>query len=49
MIEQELAESPESIAQRKRTCLIASLVASLQSDEKMEATKNDEERKGCLN
>ncbi|CAF1126910.1 unnamed protein product [Adineta steineri] len=45
MIEQELSESPESISQRKRTCLIASLVASLQKDEKAEAMKSEEEKK----
>ncbi|CAF1381704.1 unnamed protein product [Adineta steineri] len=46
MIEQELSESPESISQRKRTCLIASLVASLQKDEKAEAMKSEEEKRG---
>jgi cytochrome P450 len=46
MIEQELANGQESIAQRKRTSLIASLVGSLQEDEKLEATKGDEDKKG---
>jgi cytochrome P450 len=48
MIEQELAESPESVAQRKRTCLIASLVASLQKVEQFEATQSEEEKKGKI-
>jgi cytochrome P450 len=48
MIEQELTESPESIAQRKRTSLIVSLVSSLQQDEKAEAKKSEEEKKGKL-
>ena len=46
MIEQELAKNLESIAQRKRTSLIASLVSSLQQDEKEEAKKNEEDKKG---
>lgn len=46
MIEQEQTMSPESIAQRKRTSLIASLVDSLQKNEKLEATKNEEDKKG---
>jgi hypothetical protein len=46
MIEQELAENPELIAQRKRTSLIASLVSSLQQNEKEEAKKSEEEKKG---
>ena len=46
MIEKELNESSESRAERKRTCLIASLVASLQQDEKAEAMKNEEAKKG---
>ena len=37
MMEQELATNEESIVHRKRTCLIASLVGSLQKDEKVEA------------
>ncbi|CAF2668214.1 unnamed protein product [Rotaria sp. Silwood2] len=39
MIEQELTQSPESRAQRKKTSLIALLVNSLQDDEKAEARK----------
>jgi len=46
IIEQELAENPESIAQRQRTSLIASLVSSLQQDERAEAKKSEEEKKG---
>jgi len=46
MVEQELGESEESRTQRKRTSLIASLVASLQTDEKLEATKREEDKKG---
>ncbi|CAF3971190.1 unnamed protein product, partial [Rotaria sordida] len=46
MIEQELAESPESRAHRKRTSLIASLVASLQQDEAEQAKKSEEENPG---
>jgi cytochrome P450 len=46
MIEQELGESEESRTQRKRTSLIASLVASLQQDEKLEASKCEEDKRG---
>ncbi len=46
MIEQELNENLQSPLERKRTCLIASLVASLQQDENVEAMKNEEARKG---
>lgn len=46
MIEQENEASPESRAIRKRTSLIASLVASLQNDEAAEALKSEEEKKG---
>lgn len=46
MIEQELTSDPQSIAQRKRTSLIASLVSSLQADEKLEETKSEEDKKG---
>ncbi|CAF4048623.1 unnamed protein product [Rotaria sordida] len=46
MIDQELAENPTTRAERKRTCLIASLVTSLQQDEMLEATKSEEDRKG---
>ena len=48
MIEQELGESSESSAHRKRTSLIASLVSSLQNDEKVEEAKSEEERKGKI-
>jgi cytochrome P450 len=46
MIDHEQATSLESITQRKRTSLIASLVDSLQGNEKLEATKSEEEKKG---
>ena len=46
MIDQELQETPAMRAERKRSSLIASLVASLQSDEKLEATKPEEEKRG---
>jgi hypothetical protein len=46
IIEKELNESPESTAERKRTCLIASFVSSLQEDEKAEAMKNESDKKG---
>ena len=46
MIEQELEETPQARFERKKTSLIASLVASLQEDEKIEASKSDEEKKG---
>jgi cytochrome P450 len=46
MIEQELGESSKSRSERKRTCLIASLVDSLQNDEKIESMKKEEDRKG---
>ncbi|CAF1008908.1 unnamed protein product [Rotaria sordida] len=46
IIEQELNENSESMAQRKRTSLIASLISSLQTNEKLEAIKHDEEKKG---
>lgn len=48
MIEHELNASSEMRAERKRTSLIASLVTSLQEDEKLEATKPEEEKKGRL-
>jgi len=48
MMEQEMAQSKEVIEQRKRTCLIASLVGSLQIDEAMEAKKRDEDKKGMF-
>ena len=46
MIEQEQRKTSEEIAERKRTSLIASLVDSLQQDEKAEAAKPEEEKKG---
>lgn len=46
MIEQELRQTSETRAQRKRTSLIASLVDSLQTDENDELTKSEENRKG---
>ncbi|CAF1278630.1 unnamed protein product [Adineta steineri] len=46
MIDNEMTASEESRAQRKRTCLIASLIASLQEDEEMEAKKSENEKKG---
>ena len=46
MMEQELAEDEESRVQRKRTCLIASLVSSLQTDEIAEAAKSEEDKRG---
>ena len=46
MIAQELRETPEARAERKRTSLIASLVDSLQKDEKLEEKKPEEEKKG---
>jgi cytochrome P450 len=46
MMEQELAESEESRTQRKRTCLVASLVSSLQKDEILESKKSEEEKQG---
>jgi hypothetical protein len=46
MIEQELRETPAMRAERKKTSLIAALVASLQEDEQLEATKSEENKKG---
>ncbi|CAF3663560.1 unnamed protein product [Rotaria sp. Silwood1] len=46
MIEQELQEAPMMRAERKKISLIASLIASLQQDEKIEALKTEEDRKG---
>jgi cytochrome P450 len=46
MIDNEMAASQESRAQRKRTCLIASLVASLQEDEEAETKKSEDDKKG---
>ena len=48
MIDNELAANGESRAQRKRTCLIASLISSLQEDEESEARKNENEKKGRI-
>jgi hypothetical protein len=48
MIEQELAETVEIRAERKRTSLIAALVSSLQQDERVEATKSEENKKGII-
>ncbi len=46
MIEQELRETPQIRAERKRTSLIASLIDSLQQDEQFEAKKSEETKKG---
>ncbi|UJR11972.1 hypothetical protein I4U23_016150 [Adineta vaga] len=46
IIEQESTESEESLASRKRTCFIASLVTSLQKDESLEANKSEDDKKG---
>ena len=46
MIDKEISESAESRAERKRTCLIASLVASRQLNEQEEANKAEDEKKG---
>ena len=46
MIEQELRQTPDMRSARKRTSLIAALVNSLQQDEKLEANKSDEDKKG---
>ncbi|CAF4341816.1 unnamed protein product, partial [Adineta steineri] len=46
IIEHEQEINPELIVQRKRTCLISSLVGSLQRNEKLEAIKNEEQKKG---
>ncbi|CAF1440467.1 unnamed protein product, partial [Didymodactylos carnosus] len=46
IMEQEQRKTPEEIAQRKRTSLIASLVTSLQEDEKAEAAKPEQDKKG---
>lgn len=48
MMEQEIAQNKEVIEQRKRTCLIASLVGSLQEDETAEAKKSEEDKKGFV-
>ncbi|CAF4647709.1 unnamed protein product [Rotaria sp. Silwood1] len=46
MVEEKMSESPDSIAEQKKTSLIASLVSSLQTDEKAEAKKKEEDKKG---
>ena len=46
IIDIELSKTPDEITQRKRTSLIASLVDSLQQNEKLEATKSEENKKG---
>ncbi|CAF5135100.1 unnamed protein product [Rotaria sp. Silwood1] len=46
MVEEKMSESPDSIAEHKKTSLIASLVSSLQTDEKAEAKKKEEDKKG---
>ncbi|CAF1178689.1 unnamed protein product [Adineta steineri] len=46
MIEHELNSSSEMRSERKRTSFIASLVISLQVDEKAEGAKPEEEKKG---
>ena len=46
IIEEEQRKAPEEIAERKRTSLIASLVTSIQQDEKTEAVKPEQEKKG---
>ncbi|CAF1306496.1 unnamed protein product, partial [Adineta steineri] len=46
MVEQELTESLDSRTERKKISLIASLVSSLQTDEKAEAVKKEEDKKG---
>ncbi|CAF4399075.1 unnamed protein product [Rotaria sp. Silwood2] len=46
MIEHELNTTIDMRMERKRTCFIASLVTSLQENEKLEAAKPEEEKKG---
>lgn len=46
MIEHEQEMNTELITQRKRISLIASLVDSLQKNEKLEVNKKEEEKKG---
>ncbi|CAF4178546.1 unnamed protein product, partial [Rotaria sordida] len=43
-MDNEFDQSKESRIQRKRTSLVASLVASLQKDEHIEAKKNEQEK-----
>lgn len=46
MIDRELSSDSELRAKRKKTCLITSLVSSLQEDEQAEAGKREEDKKG---
>ncbi|CAF0723310.1 unnamed protein product [Adineta steineri] len=46
IIDHELIDCSETIAERKRTSLIASLASALQDDEKTEMAKSEEEKKG---
>ncbi|CAF0737712.1 unnamed protein product [Adineta steineri] len=46
IIDHELIDCSETIAERKRTSLIASLTSALQDDEKTEMAKSEEEKKG---
>ncbi|CAF0803043.1 unnamed protein product [Adineta steineri] len=46
IIDHELVDCSETISERKRTSLIASLVSALQNNEKTEMTKSEEEKKG---
>ncbi|CAF0785195.1 unnamed protein product [Rotaria sordida] len=46
IIEQEQSKGSETILERKRKCLIASLVGSRQQDEKIELALPEEKRKG---
>jgi cytochrome P450 len=46
MIKQEQNDNSESINERAKTSLIGSLVNSMQKDEKMEASKIEDEKKG---
>ena len=46
MVDRELNENAASRMERKRTCLIASMVASMQQDEQAEASKPEETKRG---
>ncbi|CAF0823383.1 unnamed protein product [Rotaria sordida] len=48
LIEQEQGKRSETILERKRKCLIASLVGSRQQDEKIELALPEEKRKDCV-
>lgn len=48
MMEQELAQSAESIAERKRTWLIASLIGSLRKDEQIGTVNNEKQKTGRM-